>query len=288
MKTILLIPTKNESWILNYTLPIFCNLVDNIIASDQNSNDNTLEILNSNKKIKIISNNRNYHSNEVRWDLLEEARKQFGPKNLILNLDADEFIPSLQFIKHKEKFLSYNPGTIFQAPWIQLWGSINKYRSDKGVWNPKKNVKPFMFVDDGKMGYVSEVILNDHTSRVPTVNILKTKKIKIPIIHLQFVNWERAYIKQVWYMCKELINGKNFEDINKKYHNSISENGLKVSKVKKYWVHDLPNDMNVQNIEIEKTWFYLEIKQMFDEKSPDFFSKLNIWDNQFIIKIKLG
>jgi hypothetical protein len=286
LKTILLTPTKNEEWILEKTLPIFSKIADDIIVSDQNSRDNTLNILNQFKKVKIITNQRNYHSNEVRWDLLDTARKLYGSNNLILCLDADEYIPSNLFHKHKKYFFKNTPGTAFQSPWVQLWKSESKYRSDSGVWSPKTNFKPFMFLDNGISTYPAEIIVNDHTSRIPTKNILGIKTLKIPLIHLQFANWERAQVKQVWYMCSELIRGGDATDINNKYINSITEDGLKLSKVKKEWVKDFKNGIDIQTPDDNNLWYLKEIETMFKIKSPLFFKELNIWENKSIIKIK--
>ncbi len=288
MKTILLTPTKNEDWILAKTLPIFSNIADEIIVSDQNSEDNTLSILNQFKKIKIITNHRKYHSNEVRWELLEEARKLYGSNNLIICLDADEYIPSHLFFKNKKNIIKNKPGTAFQSPWVQLWRSVSKYRSDTGVWNPKTNFKPFMFLDNGISSYLDEVIINDHTSRIPTKNILNIKTINIPVIHLQFANWERAQIKQIWYMCSELMRGSSATEINNKYINSIKEDGLKLTKVKKAWIKDLNSDLSFKTYDNDELWYLKEIENMFKTKSPLFFKNLNIWQNKNVIKIKLN
>ena len=95
-------PTKNEDWIIKQTISAASEFVDNIIVSDQSSTDKTIEILESFKKVEIISNERSDHSNIVRWELLEESRKKFGNKNLVLNLDADEFLTGYLFLRNKK------------------------------------------------------------------------------------------------------------------------------------------------------------------------------------------
>lgn len=283
-KTILLLPTKNEEWVLKSTLYIMKNVFDKIIISDQSSTDGTLELISKIENLDIINNPRNFHSNQVRWELLDEARKRYGKFNLIVNIDADEFIPLKNFKNFKNKLHKFEPGIGFSAPWVQLWRSVKQYRSDKGVWNPKTNFKDFMFLDNGKINFTSEHIINDHTSRIPTINLRKIIKLSFPLLHLQFVNWERSQIKQIWYMCTELIEGANAITINSKYRDSRSENDIKLSKVKNKWI----DTYNFENLDLEisnANWYLMEIKKMFQDKGIEFFSDLKIWDNDFILKL---
>jgi hypothetical protein len=275
-------PTKNEDWIIKQTISSASEFVDNIIVSDQSSTDKTIEILEAFKKVEIISNKRSDHSNIVRWELLEESRKKFGYKNLVLNLDADEFLPQYLFLRNKKKIVNQQLGTIFSSPWVQLWRSINQYRNDNSVWNPKKNKKSYMFLDDGKVGYEKNFTINDHTSRVPTLNTKQTIELKMPLIHLQFANWERSQMKQVWYMCKELISGISSEEINQKYVHSMNEEGIKYSKSKSKWFVDKSNFENIQTQNPKSLWYFKEIELMFLKYGVQYFQELNIWENKHL------
>ena len=77
MKIILLMPTKNEDWILNSTLASALQLVDAAIVYDQQQSDGTLEILNSFKKVTVIENTTKLHSNKGRWSLHDKSREKF-------------------------------------------------------------------------------------------------------------------------------------------------------------------------------------------------------------------
>ena len=90
------------------------------------------------------------------------------------------------------------------ADWIQLWKGVQKY-NDSGVW--QKNIKSFAFVDDRKINYPRLIVVNDHTSRVPEFKDTQGIKIKTPLLHFQFIAWQRTQWKQAWYRCSELIKG---------------------------------------------------------------------------------
>ena len=286
MKIILLMPTKNEDWILNSTLASALQLVDAAIVSDQQSSDGTLEILNSFKKVTVIENTEKLHSNKVRWSLLDKSREKFGKNNLILNLDADEYLSNKLFFKNLNYIKNLPKGTSVSLPWVQLWKSNTKFRSDKGVWNPKTNKKTCIFLDDGKVAYSNELIINDHTSRVPTEKIRNSVVFnKLPLIHVQFANWDRAQVKQILYQCRELINGISVNEINDKYRNSTTDKNVKTKKIKKKWLDGAEIPKNITECKVEDTWHYKEIKNLFTEHSVEKFKDLNIWEPHFMFKL---
>jgi glycosyltransferase involved in cell wall biosynthesis len=75
MKKIVLMPVKNEDWILEYSLSCASLWADYIIVADQNSTDRTPEICKNFDKVIYIKNDSQFHSGAVRRLLLEEARK---------------------------------------------------------------------------------------------------------------------------------------------------------------------------------------------------------------------
>ena len=132
-------PTKNEDWVLPTTIKAGKLIADHILVSDQNSDDKTIKLLEKEDKVTILQNTNIDHSNVVRWQLLDEARKIFGKNNIIINLDADEILPPQMYLKEKKNIVKNRAGTVFSSPWVQLWRSVNQYRDDDSVWNPKKN-----------------------------------------------------------------------------------------------------------------------------------------------------
>ena len=286
MKKIILMPVRNEKWILPTTINAGLKIADHILIADQNSNDGSKEFYKNESKILVIPNNNKDHSNQIRWELLDQSRKLFGENNLIMNIDADEIVPPNLFEKEENNILSHKPGTIFSSPWVQLWRSVYKYRSDDGIWNPSNNQKPFMFIDNKIMDYEREYIINDHTARVPIKNSLKIIETKIPLLHFQFVNWERSQIKQAWYQCKELLSGVDYKTINNKYKNSVTEINLKLSDIKGDWVKDVNLHPEISDIDLDQLWYLKEINSIFNEHGIRKFKKLNIWDSKHLVQIR--
>ena len=286
MKSILLMPVKNEEWIIGSTLEYMHDLFDHIIISDQESTDNTIETTKKFSNITYLKNTRKLHSNIVRWELLENSRRLFGNHNLIACIDADELIPKKLYLNQMKNILKEPPGTVFYSSWVQLWRSINQYRNDNSVWNPKKNIKEFMFIDNGSMNYERTETINDHTTRIPNLGVENKKKLNFPLLHLQFVNWERSQLKQVWYMCNEKVAGNNSEDINSKYINSQNENNIKLSRTKKKWLSDFLLNEEILKQDHFSEWYVKEIDELFSKHGVEEFLELNIWHLEKINDLK--
>lgn len=281
MNTIVLLPVKNEGWILEYTLSVFSAYADYIIIADQNSIDSTKEICSTYSKVKIIENDRKVHSNEVRWDLLNEARKIKG-ENLILCIDADEVLSLNSFNNIKQKAIQHGPGTVFSLPWLQTWKNLQTQRVDS-VW--KNNIKSIAFFDDRTMDYEKTFVINDHTNRTPTVNIKKTVEIlESPLIHLHFAAWNRAVIKQAWYRCSELIRNPNkARYINNKYSNGDDTTDVVVQPFPEKWLQGIP-PIDTSILQSEDSYRRTQIYEWFETYSIKFFEPLNIWHIDDFIK----
>ncbi|MEI8061987.1 MAG: glycosyltransferase [bacterium] len=275
MKTIVLIPTKNEEWILEDTLKNTSPYVDLIIIADQNSTDRTIEICSKFNNVQVIKNNEEGHSNKVRWLLLEEARKH-GLANLIICIDADEMISPKGIEEMKNLILEgkASRGDVFKFKWIQLWKSNHEYRDD-GVW--KNNYKNIAFIDNpGLNEYHKEFILNDHTSRVPDTGIKNTISISYPLLHFHFVAWKRNQLKQAWYRCTELIAGKrNAKRINNTYRVTLMPENLKTYALNKEWTEGLTLPENLKDVSSD--WHLKAVLGFFDKYGITFFEELQIW-----------
>jgi hypothetical protein len=271
-KVICLMPVKNEADVLPITLNVISKYCDTVIIADQMSADGSREIYKMFPNIRVIDNPRNGHSNQVRWDLLKTAR-QYGDNNLIISLDADEYIPPKLF----EKFLNetdFKAGDSFRFPWIQLWKSTD-YFNDTGVWY--RNYQRAAWLDDGVTNYGEEIIINDHVARVPPAFLDNCKKIdSLPIIHLQWLSWNKTQFKQILYRCTELVKKPNdYISINSAYSHSLDCDISKLSKVKPEWIDDIDSLKTAENL--KPTWHLQEIKKLFDEHGILFFEPLQIW-----------
>lgn len=287
MKIITLIPIKNEDWILDYTLKNISKFSDHIIVADQMSEDKSREICKKYEKVILIDNKEKFHSNKVRWQMLDAARN-FEGNNFIFSIDADEFIsPNIQD-EIKKIAETTKPGTTYSFLWIQLWKSINYYRNDS-VW--KDSYKSIVFWDDRKMDYVRKSVTNDHISRVPYDKLYPDTRIeKYPLLHLQFAAWKKSQIKQVWYRCSEIILEKNksARRINHTYTETFDHPKIQLQSTKNEWFENIELPENIENINSE--WHIKQIFNWFNEYGIEKFEPLQIWHipelhNEFIKKI---
>jgi len=274
MKIISLIPVKNEDWILNYTLKNVSKFSDHIIVADQMSEDKSREICKKYKKVILLDNKEKFHSNKIRWHMLDTARN-FEGNNLIFSIDADEFISPLIINEIENIKNQIKPGTTISFQWIQLWKSLQFYRND-GVW--QNSFKPIAFWDDRKMDYVREHITNDHIGRVPYDKPYPNVKMeKYPLLHLQFAAWKKSQIKQAWYRCSEIILEKNksAKHINHTYAETFDSKQVKLKTIQPEWIKDIELPDNIENIGSE--WHIKQIFSWFDECGIEKFEPLQIW-----------
>lgn len=275
MKTIVLIPVKNEAWIIDNTLHNISPHVDHIIIADQLSTDNTREICAKYPNVTVIDNPSQGHSNQVRWLLLEEARK-FGTNNLIICIDADEVIApaAIKDMQNKVQNSKAQPGDVFNFLWLQLWKTPYQYM-EEGPW--KDNWKDIAFIDNpGINEYHKEFVINDHTSRVPDSHIHERIKSEFPLLHFHFLAWKRNQLKQAWYRCTELMHGKrNAKRINNTYRITLFDYEVPTFPLKDEWYKDLDLPEGLADITSEN--HLREIKEMFEKNGVSFFEDLQIW-----------
>ncbi len=164
MKKIVVIPVKNEEWILEKTLACHSLWADHIIVADQNSTDSTSDICKNFSKVVYIKNSEASFNEGQRRQLLLDAARQFDGQNLIFALDADEIVTAdIMEEKVWESLLALiRPGMSVELPWIQLWRNPRVFRNDGSVWS--KSLKPFVYWDDRTMSFGPGEI---HLSRVP-------------------------------------------------------------------------------------------------------------------------
>lgn len=275
MKTVVLIPVKNEEWILECTLQNTAPHVDAILIADQNSTDKTLEICARFPNVRVVNNPHEGHSNKVRWLLLDEARK-LGSNNLIICIDADEMIApkGIEEMKNLAAEGKAIAGDVFNFKWIQLWKGVHQYW-DGDVW--KDNNKNIAFIDNAGINeYKKEFVINDHTTRVPDTHIGKMLPVSYPLLHFHFVAWKRNQLKQAWYRCSELIAGaRNARRINNTYRVTLEPKNIVLAAVPKPWTEGLILPQHLEAV--SSPWHLEALRVFFDTHGIEFFEELQIW-----------
>jgi glycosyltransferase involved in cell wall biosynthesis len=277
MKNIVLMPVRNEAWIIRETLENISAWADHIIIADQQSTDATRDIIKKFPKATIVENNATGHSNAVRWLLLEEARK-ITPQSRIWCLDADEQIPhsAIQHIISTTEKYPMNTG--FSLDWIQIWKNPQTIRTD---WPWSDNHKACIWIDDSTASYDRTMVLNDHTNRIPVQSIIHIQE---SLFHLQFLAWQRSQTKQIWYQMRELDAGiKSAFRINRAY--IVSKDGS--------WVKTLPSRThNIEGIIFphetqcsqDDTERRSDIQKLIHKRGVAFFTPLNVWHDETLCR----
>lgn len=145
---------RNEEYYLPGFLKSIEKYIDGIVALDDGSTDDTLNILKKHPKTKAVielpyheSSDWNERNNRI---LVMNKAKELGA-DWVLCCDPDERF-EIRFLKNLKKLT-----TVKKCYWVrfrELWGKINQYRSD-GVWDQKR--KDILFP-------LSEVMTYDYQS----------------------------------------------------------------------------------------------------------------------------
>lgn len=283
MKKILVLPVKNEEWILDKSMSCASLWADHIIVAYQESSDRTLEILKKFPKVIIVENKSTVHSSNVRKLLFDSAR-QFEGNNVIFSLDADEIASSNILSEDFNRTLEELPiGAAIEMQWVNLWRSPLNYRDDSSVWS--NSWKHFAFKDDRNMDYTSLGVINDHTNRVPIASVKNTHRLNNPkILHYQYVDWQRVLSKQAYYRLSEWQQRekslKEVLKINYRYFFSKDETGLLTKPIPQEWIKIfVDSGIDLNNFPVNSvTWFDMEVLKCFLQYGQLAFKNLDIWD----------
>lgn len=275
MKTIALIPFKNEEWILPTCLASLKTVSDEIICIDDDSSDRSKEIALS-YGCKVYDNqnltNIGWNEHHIRDRLLTLGRDSGGTH--FICLDADEAITS-PLAKNIKKILdNLKPGQKIMMQWLAMWKTLDHYRNDDSVWS--NNFKDFIVCDDGKISYEYKWL---HVGRTPGANndntLLKLNPKFGAVMHYQFSDWTNFQIKQCYLRCAELIKRPGMEKvINQQYSITLDSPEVFVNFAPLEWYQDYPvPDM----FSLKRDWRLGRIMSYFEEYGPEHFKNLQIW-----------
>jgi len=280
-KIICLTPIKNEEWILDRFIRCSNLWADEIIISDQGSDDSSKEIALKYPNVRLIDNPlKEYDEWLNRKVLFEEARKIEGPK-LFITIDADEtFTPNFLNQDILDKILSIPPGTVLKSNFINIMPDFEHY------WTGPISI-PWGFMDDGSE-YVADKI---HTNRI--IYPEKAEKVfidDIKIMHYQYTDWERMESKHRWYQCWERINNPDQSAIRiyRNYHHMYSVKKNELKKIPENWFsYYLKLGINLRLINKEYNYYWDNIVLNYiKEYGANLFSKESIWNIDWVEKAK--
>lgn len=275
MKIIVITPVKNEAWILEDFLRAASLYADHIVLSDQNSSDGSVEIARRFPKVTMVQNSSKVFNELGRQEqLLLEARK-FGDNNLIIALDADEFL-SPNFFKPETlaELKGYQPGTAIEVGLANLLPNLEHY------WQVK--LQPIIMVDDGSDNRDLSTI---HRRRLPTTKDTPTIQLtSVKVLHFQFIDWSRMLSKHRWYQMYERVNfpEKSIIEIYRTYHHMFSIRRSMLRKAPAEWLdqyeaHGVHLRFLPKNL--KSYWWDAESDEMLKKYGYEKFKMIDIWSN---------
>jgi len=199
MPIVVLVPVKNESWILDRFLAVTSQFADKIIIADQMSSDHTRNIAIQYDKVHLIENNNAEYDEHFRQSLLLERARELVPGDkVLLALDADEVITA-------DSLHSADWVTIFSAP----KGTRIYFEKPDLVFPLTKCIRHddyhlLGFIDDGSAHAGKKI----HSPRLPGNSYSPLLYIE----HIKFMHYARVRnieyrSRQRYYSVIENING---------------------------------------------------------------------------------
>ena len=290
MKVIALLPFKNEEWCLPSYLHNTTKIVDEIIAIDDGSIDNSVKILeDAGAKVysseKLIKFNSGWSEGSIRAELLKLGREAGGTH--FVCLDADETFTNPLVENFQELIPQLQPGEKMSLQWLALWKSYTSYRHNATVWS--NNWKDFVVCDEPSLSYNHNQHM--HLGRTPVsasdVNNQSWRRLENEhgaVMHFQFSAYNNFQLKQCWLRCSELIQEPyNSQGINIKYSITLLEQNVGLEEMPKSW-YDKIVLPKVENFDPEwKDSSFVRadllpgIYKYFEDYGVEFFENLNIW-----------
>jgi hypothetical protein len=256
-KVVACIPSKDSSWIHEYTLTHLSKFCDKIILSDDNAEDDgTRDICSSFEKVEYFKREphdpRDRQGALQRQELLERAYTH--DPDYFLFLDADE-MPSPDIVEWFNSLDNKQDEEVncWTFPWIHLWGDDSQYRIDSYSnssgsinWDPfcKHNTTDYRkgFVARNIPGFELRYDLNQHRCRPsnqpanvprPWVDVTDSPV----IIHYGKISEYFTSGKNFRERCEwdHYTVGADKDQRLDHYTNSIAEDTLQLKKADKKW-----------------------------------------------------
>ena len=288
MKIIGLIPFKNEEHLLPTYLSNVQPVCDDIIAIDDNSTDNSRQIMeDAGVIVKEYEDTEKlkggFSAGLMRQNLFNYARESNGTH--FVCLDADETFTS-NFVPIARDIMSQlNIGEKVTMQWLALWKSSTHYRNDYTVWS--NNFKDFIVCDDPSYEYDANRFLCEARTLGPN-NDNTMRRLEVEhgaVLHYQFTFYNSFHLKQSWYRVGELVQrGQSaIRDINNKYSITLLENNVGMTKMPEEWIENIPLP-DIPNFDPEWNEKYFikkdlltDIYKHFDKYGAEYFEQLDIW-----------
>jgi len=274
VKVIAMMPVRNEDWVIEHSLTCLSAFCDVILVGDRGSDDRTRDICRRFPSAVVVDAPEASRIREQRWQLLDAARDYDG-HNLLWATDADELLspkPARAFLAGARERLS--PGTAIECRYYHLWNAPDRFRDDVSHYGPQW--KQVGFVDDRRADFDRSNATALHEPRVPAgADAPLIQEESLHLLHLQWLIPQRNQLKQAWYRCRELLDGRSAAAINGFYSVTLSDARVPTTKVSGEWVEAVT--FPSADSDLISSWHLREILDWFDQRGIEFFEGLEIW-----------
>jgi hypothetical protein len=273
-----LVPVRNESWILKSFLDCASVWADHIIVADQFSDDGSRELAAASPKVTLIENSGAEFSEVARQRLLINAARKFPAPRLLVAIDADEFLSAniLDSLAWQTA-LQQPPGTVLEFAKVELNGATQQYFLHSVV--DKNSWIPFAYMDDGA-AHEGTIL---HTGRIPEPDrALRFRVSDVVVLHFTRFSRLRAESKDRWYRCFERISfpEKNILTIHRLYdwYNRL-QGKFNIRPTRPEWFTNY--ELAGINLDVSDAsavfWWDWEVLRMFRQYGTAPFRYLDVW-----------
>jgi hypothetical protein len=236
MKLIGLILCRNSEWVIEATIHSAMQWCDELVILDHASTDATPSIAKwcsqtaFPRRIHYIRDDDPVFSEmRMRQKTLDVARANGG--DFLAIIDDDELLTSNLIPTIRGAVESLTPGQCLQLPWRHCWRSLENFRVDP-TSQFSKGMKSMAFCDAPFLHWTAKEDGYPFHHTHPYGATFVQSRVDGGWFHLQHANWDRVFLKQLWYQMTEMLQ---WNRIRADYSGTIREDGLQLATVPPHW-----------------------------------------------------
>ncbi len=225
MKLIGLMVVRNERWVLEFSLRAALLAVDEMVVLDHASTDETPEILrriareHAGRVHLLSEDDPVWREAGLRQRTLAAAR-ELGATHLWI-VDADEVLTGNLLPSVRPALAELEPGECLWLRLLNLWGGLDRYRSDETSLSHTWTVAGFRDADHLCFGPEGTYDIHARFPRgYGAERQLGAMESDGGLFHLAFTRPRRALAKSAWYKMTEILrfpDAWTTEALNKRY-----------------------------------------------------------------------
>jgi hypothetical protein len=266
VKLVALVSVRDDEPLLRVTAESWFQAVDQVVALDDHSADGSGAFL-ADRGATVLTHSGQLDFGQRRHHLLEAGRRLGGSH--FVALDADEALGGVLIRNLRSIAARLDAGEAAAIPFRTCWRRPDRHRIGGEYDLPLA----CLFADDGVSAHDAAAI---HEDRVPR------GLVRVPvaatdgsIVHLQFLAWDRAQMKQAYYRCAELVAGRSAVRINARYIGTLDGWWVRTRPLAPDAFHHLPGLDDLAHL--APSWHRSAVLDWFAELGPSRFEPLNIW-----------